>query len=95
MNKEKRTFAYILLACKLTQELKSELSEYYWGGIIEAFISCEEQAIAPEGLYPFGWESIMNRVAPVQMTNGWDPRRNFLGIYSGKPVRDVRRSESS
>lgn len=74
MNKENRTFAYILLACELSQELKSELSEYYWGGIVEVFIDCEEQALAPEDLYPFGWESIMNRVAPVQVTNGWDPR---------------------
>lgn len=75
MNKENRTFAYILLACKWAQELESELTEYYWGGIVEAFIDSEEQAIAPEDLFPFGWESIMKRIAPVQFTNGWDPRR--------------------
>lgn len=64
------TFAYLLLSCSWTPELESELAGWYHGDIIEAFAEGEDQ-LDP---WSFGWEEQMARVAPVQLTRGWDPR---------------------
>jgi hypothetical protein len=72
-----QTFAYIVLS----SSYKKEIETMYWGGVIEAFISCEEQWIEPKDIWPFEWEKFMYRNAVVQLTNDWDPRLALLNIF--------------
>jgi hypothetical protein len=72
------TFAYVLLACPWSPEIESEVAGWYYGDIIEGFISAEDQATSPESLWWFGWENILARVSPVQLVYRWDPRSFVL-----------------
>lgn len=85
MEKE-RTFAYLLLACKWSDEFKSEISDWYFGDIIEAFSEGEDQADCPEDIWSFEWEGFMDRVAPVQLTLGWDPRLYLVSLFKGEGI---------
>lgn len=60
--KERKTFVYLLLACSWSRDLESQLSDWYYGDIIEAFIESEDQARRPEDLWAFGWEEFMARI---------------------------------
>ena len=73
MSENKKVFAYILLNADFDGELQSDLASYYWGGIIEAFIDCEEQWVDPANIWPFGWGPRMKRVSVVQITVNHNP----------------------
>jgi hypothetical protein len=79
--KEEKTFAYVLLACSWSKDFESQLSDWYYGDIIEAFVESEDQARTSEHLWAFGWEKLMARIAPVQLTLGWDPRPYVISIF--------------
>jgi len=83
---ERETFAYLLLACSWTQELESEFPDWYHGDVIECFSECEDQAEEPEDLWAFGWEQQMARIAPVQLTLGWDPRPYLKAVLDYTPA---------
>ena len=82
MSDNEKVFAYLLLNADLNGELESDLTNYYWGGIIEAFMACEEQWVDPVGLWPFGWGHGMKRVSVVQIVLSHDPCHWISGLIS-------------
>ncbi|MCS3918013.1 hypothetical protein Q2T83_16020 [Fervidibacter sacchari] len=89
--KERKTFVYLLLACSWSRDLESQLSDWYYGDIIEAFIESEDQARRPEDLWAFGWEEFMARITPVQLTLGWDPRPYIISIFANANIEPYYR----
>src|SRR5437867_3676379 len=69
-----RTFAYLLMASAWSKEIEAEVSGCSRGDVLELFMEREEQAQAPDHLWGFGWDDPMSRIAPVQLTYGWDLR---------------------
>lgn len=76
------TFSYILLRANVNKQLKQELTEIYWGDIIEAFMECEEQWIEPSILWPFEWGNLMHRISVVQLVSNYNPCNWLSGILS-------------
>jgi hypothetical protein len=77
---EERTFAYLLAASDWSEEIQATVSVSY-SDTIELTMSCEDQAETAEQLWPIGWETFMGRIAPVQLTLGWDPRPYLRSVY--------------
>jgi len=71
------SYAYMLLSSEWPSELEKELSGWYYGDIIEAHIEAEEQAVDCLDLYPYGWDAFASRVAPVQVTEHFNPIRGL------------------
>ena len=91
------TFAYLLLACRWTEEDGIEgdwdlrgIGSWSVGDIIEALIECEDQAQSTEDLWPWGWSGHMRRVSSVQVTEDWDPRRTLLGSLENLGAASVQ-----
>lgn len=82
---ELRTFAYTILSCSrseiIHEEIRGEWLEYN-GDVIEAFLSLEGQADAVDNIWPFDWDEFMSRVAPVQLTQDWNPLSYLLALYA-------------
>lgn len=76
------TFAYTLVASEWNESLKNDLEEYYWGGVIEAFIDGEDQYIEFEQSWPFNWAPIMRKIAVVQLCENFDPRPYLLSYFA-------------
>jgi hypothetical protein len=87
-----KTFAYMLLSCDWRDDFREALRDWYYGDIIEAFSEGEDQAESPEELWSFGWEAFMNRVAPVQLTLGFDVRRPILESFKSIGVEPFFRA---
>ena len=87
-----KTFAYMLLSCDWRDGLRGEFRDWYYGDIIEGFSEGEDQAESPEDLWSFGWEKFMNRVAPVQLTLGFDVRRPILESFKSIGVEPFFRT---
>lgn len=86
---DNQTFAYILLASPYFKEIE----RMYWGSIIEAFISCEEQWLEVSDLWPFGWGNLMSRVSLVQLTQGYDPLNDLMMIFEDKDIMPKLRQD--
>lgn len=86
-------FAYILTSTIWSAEFHNEIKKQYWGGVIEALISCEEQWVEYNDLWPFGWHEIMSRNTVVQITSGLDPRENILTAFKNQGIEPLFRQE--
>lgn len=82
---EQETFAYMLLSCsqsiRIHNEILADWSEESCSDILEIFCSLEGQSDIVDTIWPFDWEDSMDRIAPVQLTLSWDPRRYLLEIW--------------
>lgn len=76
-----------VLSVKNDVELISFLNECYWGGVIEAFISCEEQWITTDDLWPCGWGQYMHRDAVVQIVEDFDPCKAIKNILINNGIK--------
>ncbi len=74
------TFAYLLLACD--SEVAGEMDWRDWSviDIIASFIEVEEQAGSTYNVWAFDWGNFMDRVAPVQLTDGWSPLPRLIAL---------------
>jgi hypothetical protein len=79
---EIETFAYLLLSCAWSPEWEEEFSGWYYGDVIEVVAESEDQAEEPAQLWWKEWQAFSDRVAPVQLTLGWDVRPYLLAIFS-------------
>lgn len=86
---DNQTFAYILL----TAPHLKEIDKMYWGGVIEAFMSCEEQWTEAKDLWPFEWGDLMHRVSVVQLTQGYDPRNDLLRNFKKQGIAPIFRQD--
>ena len=81
---EQETFAYAILSCSrmdaIHSEIRADWSDSGCSDIVECFISLEDQADAGGEIWPFDWDEFMDRVAPAQLTLGWDPRKYLLEV---------------
>jgi len=79
---DSRTFAYMLLSCQWENDYQPEphdwtladVSDWSLSDIVELYSEEEDEAAAPEDLWAWGWDTYMDRVAPVQLVEDWDPR---------------------
>ena len=78
---EEKTFAYMVLSCNQDIVATGDIVDFYWGDFIECFMESEDQAEEPSGLWAFDMENEVDRIAPVQLTLGWDARPALLQIF--------------
>jgi hypothetical protein len=79
-------YVYIFFISKFAEELIVEFKDYYWGGVIEAFISCEQQWIDANDLWPFGMEQYAKRISVVQVAENFNPVDSLLKILASNNV---------
>lgn len=79
---DNETYAYTVFSCNWNQEMASEFGDWYWGDFIEACMEAEEQAKRPIEVWTYELQYGMERVAPVQVTLGWDPHEILRKIFS-------------
>ena len=83
---ELETFAYMLISASWSREIEAYLDPFYVGDIIELHLEEEDQAEFPEHLTTLDLDDIMSRIAPVQLTLGWDPRPYLAAYFQGAGI---------
>jgi len=77
----------MLFACTWSEEFEAELADWYSGDMIEAFMEAEDQ----HDPWSFGWEGFMARIAPVQLTDGWDVHPYLIETFARMRVEPAYR----
>ena len=76
-----KTFAYVLYAMPYSEELQDLFGSS--GGVIEHLLEIEDLAEEPDHLfYSFFDDAGGYRIAPVQLTNNWDPGPYLISVFS-------------
>ncbi|MBW3622040.1 MAG: hypothetical protein KY468_01365 [Armatimonadetes bacterium] len=81
------TFAYMLIAASWTRGIEQYIDTLYSGDIIELHMEEEDQLEAPEHLSTLDLDGYMSRIAPVQLTLGWDPRPCLTETFLNSGIR--------
>ena len=86
-----QTFAYMIFSCQWSPEIEAEFADWYWGDFVECSISTEVQAEEPSAVWAYDLDYELSRIAPVQLTLGWDPRPALLEVFKQAGVEALFR----
>ena len=60
--------------------MQAEFADWYWGDFVECSMETEDQADEPSAVWAYDLDYEMSRIAPVQLTLGWNPRPTLLQV---------------
>src|SRR5258707_15466489 len=81
-------FAYVLAAMEGSDKVADTLDGWYCGDLIEGTMQAENAATDPTDLAAFDIGGVRAaRVAPVQLTLGWDPRPCLLALLAQADIQ--------
>lgn len=86
-------FAYLLLTCDRTEARMFDWQEWSCIDILAAFIEVENQAISGDGLWTLDWEHCMDRISPVQVSIGWDPRPYLVEVFDNCQITPLYKAD--
>ena len=86
---EKTTFAYMMFSCLWNTEMAVEFDDWYWGDFVECSMESEDQAEEPSAVWAYDLDYEMSRIAPVQLTLGWDPRPTLLQVFEQAGIQPL------
>lgn len=88
---EETTFAYMVFSSKWSPEMEAEFADWYWGDFVECSMETEDQADEPSAVWAYDLDYEMSRIAPVQLTLGWDPRPTLLQAFEQAGIEPLFR----
>jgi hypothetical protein len=81
-------FAYLLAAMEWSDQVADALDGWYCGDLIDGTMKAENAATDPTDLAAFDIGGVRAaRVAPVQVTLGWDPRPCLLALLAQADIQ--------
>jgi len=85
------TFAYMVFSCSWNTDLAAEFDDWYWGDFVECSMETEDQAEEPSAVWAYDLDYEMSRIAPVQLTLGWDPRPTLVQVFEHVGIQPLFR----
>lgn len=66
--------------------MEAEFADWYWGDFVECSMASEEQAGEPSAVWAYDLDYELSRIAPVQLTLGWDVRPVLLQVFKQEGI---------